>query len=121
MEVTNQDPAIDRQPKKNDPQEVNIRQGLQNQLESTNWAKSIFEQLRQKQITFFQFAENHLNEPESIRQKDIELVKELATTGNSKIVEGEENLARVDPNQSIIVVTNHLGTAKLTAFSPNSL
>ena len=117
-----QDPSVlNRQPKKDDPQEISIRKHLQGILESTLWAKSTINELRDKQITFFQFAEDNLDKPEAIRQKEIELVKDLAFTGKSKIIEGEENLSKIEPGQSVIIVTNHLGTAKLTAFSPKEI
>ncbi len=113
--------AIERQPKENDPQEIRIKKALGEQLLNTSWAKETFEEIRLQQLDFFRQALTDLSNPQKIRTNYLELLKKLAATGKTKVVTGVEELANIEEERGLIIVTNHLGTAKLTAFTPQQL
>ncbi len=117
----NQNPTIERQPKQNDPQEIQIRQKLEKELLSTPWSKQLFKHFQALQVDFFKSALANLDRPQEVRQEYLQLLKKLAHLGNTQITDGTENLQNLDSAKGIIIITNHLGTAKLTAFSPEEL
>lgn len=115
--VTDLDPStISRQPQKDDPQEIRIRQNLESQLAPTDQAKQKFQKAKQLQLDFFRSALTSQNN-EQVRQDYLDLLNQLAEVTNTQI-EGEENLNLLDGSKGVIVLINHLGTPKLSSFEP---
>lgn len=113
MVEMNEDMAKSRQPNPNDPAEIRIRRVLENTLQ-TEWSKSVIEQCREEQIKFFREALGSLHNHNKILIKYRGLLKKIAELCKTKIGDGEQNIDAVASSKGIIIVTNHLGTAKLS-------
>lgn len=112
-DMNNQDAIISRQPTASDTQEQVIRDRL-NILVSTEWGRATINELREKQEFFLHWALEKLSTPQAVRLQYEKLMDELAALMKTTIVSGKENLDKIPAGTPFIVVTNHLGTAKLT-------
>ncbi|OGM26528.1 hypothetical protein A3D00_03430 [Candidatus Woesebacteria bacterium RIFCSPHIGHO2_02_FULL_38_9] len=112
----NEETRILRQPRGSDPKEQKIREKLDT-LTSTDISRKIIDDLRQRQAVFFDFSFDNLTHKEKILRAYRTLLPELASIANSKIKSGEEHLRPDLQGNGIIIVTNHLGIAKLTRIS----
>ena len=120
-EMSHLDDVLKRLPRQTDENEIRIVKLIREQLLKTEWAKSIFEALRQQLIQYFISSIEILNQPDKIHQATQEVLEELSTISRSRIVSGEENLDRLSKRSPVIAVVNHLGTYKLTEIQPREI
>lgn len=114
--MDSQDTKIARQPILNDPQEIRIRRLLVEKLTSTKWSRGIFARFNQLQEEFFRYTFENFNDGEGVLDRYRQLTSVLAASGKTKLVSGEGHLQEFLGKSALIIVTNHLGTAKLTAI-----
>lgn len=104
---------VDRQPKPEDPLEIRIRQKLDKILVA-DWARSTVGELREIQSDFLEFALRNSDKPESILRSYRKLLPQIARKLKTEITSGQNYLRDLQGKRGVIVVVNHLGTAKLT-------
>lgn len=104
---------VNRQPKSEDPLEISIRQKLEDLL-VTDWARSTIGELREIQSDFLGSALRNSDNPESILRSYRKLLPQLTRKLNTEIAGGQNYLRELQGKKGIIVIVNHLGTAKLT-------
>ncbi|HCR36014.1 hypothetical protein A2130_04190 [Candidatus Woesebacteria bacterium GWC2_33_12] len=107
------------QPNSNDKDELEIRKKLEN-LISTEWAKNFFELAKAKQAEFFKSQIDSFSKKIDPRADYLELIKDLCKHGKTQITSGVEHLEEL-ANKPFILITNHLGTAKLSRIRLSDL
>lgn len=107
------------QPNKDDPKEKAIREKL-DLLNNTEWSKSFFEIVKNKQVEFFRNSINKIPSTLSVRNIYLDLVEEISSKGKTEIKSGISNLLEIHSGP-LIVITNHLGTAKITRVNTSDL
>lgn len=100
-------------PSHSDPKEVRIAGLIKSELTSTLWARNIFARAKDLQLNYFLDSLKE-SDPNLIFAKTQHLLKTLAEITQSKIVDGQNYLGRLDKKAPIFVVLNHLGAYKLT-------
>jgi len=112
--------AISRQPKPGEEQEQRIVGLLQQELLSTSWSKSLFQDhLKELMIDFFRDSLDHVEDEQYIHDKTQEVLKQFSELSGSRIVEGEEYLESLK-GKNVFFLTNHLGTYKLLGLDPEA-
>lgn len=104
---------IARQPAASDPRELAIRERL-NSLLSTEWASKAIDDLRQRQEEFLKLVMGNTSTSEKLRDTYGKLLAELADSVRAGIASGWEFVEKVRGQKGVIIITNHLGMAKLT-------
>lgn len=117
MEMKN--PTTIGQPDKNDPQEQLIRNKLES-LSNTEWSKSFFENAKVDQIAFINKGLDPNRSGLEIRNLYLDLIKKTCDAGKTKIESGLENLAALKQGP-VILITNHLGTAKISRIDTKNI
>ncbi|MEK7472466.1 MAG: hypothetical protein AAB625_00325 [Patescibacteria group bacterium] len=105
------------QPNKDDPREKAIREKL-DLINNTEWSKSFFEIVKNKQVEFFRNSINKTPSTLSVRNLYLDLVEEISSKGKTEIKSGIDNLLEIHSGP-LIVITNHLGTAKISRIKTN--
>lgn len=103
-------------PSHSDPKEVRITGLIQNELASTSWAKNVFTIAKDLQLAYFLDSLKETN-PDATFAKTQQLLKTLAETTRSKVLDGENYLDKLDKNAPVFVILNHLGVYKLTEIT----
>lgn len=102
-------------------QERRIVSAITQEMLKTQWAKKTFAKARDLMKDYFKASLENLESPRIIHDSTQVILKELSDIFQTRIVEGEDNLEKVQKNLPAFVVTNHLGTYKLTAIKPEEL
>lgn len=103
MEETPMDSSINRQ-RTDTPQDERIRGELDRAL-TTEWSRSVINDLRQELTQFFTFSLDNLQDTEAVVARHAELVPKLAEISKSHIASGEQNLEKVRGDKGIMILT----------------
>lgn len=114
-ELNGDSSRLARQPTINDPFEIEIRKKLEAYY-SSETSRSVISTLRDEQRKFFSFAFDNIESPDKVRKKYKDLLGKLTLIGNAKILSGVDRLQGLE-GKHYIIITNHLGIAKLTRIS----
>ena len=116
-----QDNRIARQPNPADPQEIRIRKRLEKELLATKWAQKAIEEAREKQAQFLRGALVNLENPPMILKDYRALLQRLADITKAHLAGGESYLKEIPKGNAVILITNHLGMAKVTRIANEDL
>lgn len=104
---------ITRQPTDKDPLEVRIRCVLESTLVTSDWARATFLEATRQQKEFLIAAAKEENSRKNLDAYR-KLIRELASLLKVQITSGGQELEKFDQGKPFIVITNHLGLAKIT-------
>lgn len=113
--------VIDQWPKANDPRESRIVGAIRDQLLRTNWAKEVYGKAADIQLDHLRSSLQHLDNPQLIHDDTQEVLAKLADLTKSRVVAGQEYLDAISKGQSVLLLTNHLGSYKLNSWSSEEL
>lgn len=100
-------------PARNEPLEKRIRGLIQDQAYSTGLGKRMFADSRSLLVPYFRDSLVNLNNPQLIHDRTQELLHQLATVTNAKIVDGEEKIDLLPKKSPIFAAVNHYSGYKL--------
>ncbi len=107
-------------PSQNDPQETRIVGLVEKELLSTPKARESFGNARNILLNYFNSALGDIGNSAKIHEETQTVVRSISELFNSSIIEGVEYLDKM-PGLPSFVVTNHLGSYKLTGIRPQEL
>lgn len=104
-----------------DPLEIRIRGIIRDLVESNHFGAKTITTVRELQKAYFIKSLSNLRHPEEVYMDTQELLREIASLTDSKIVEGMEILDRLPTGKPVFIVLNHFGINKLTTLSPTEI
>lgn len=99
-----------------DPLELRIRGLIRDHVYSKGKGKEMLDKAKAQEVDYLKDCIGNIDDSKSIHNRTQQVLKELATSTNSKIVEGEENLAKISANGHVFALVNHFSAYKLIAI-----
>lgn len=110
--------VVEKKPHADDPKDIRIREIIENEFLQEPWARKAIDRIRQQQIDYLRGVVLGVNDPEHVDDATQEIIKKISAEMHSTIEEGGENLDRIPKGSPVLIMTNHLGTYKLTGINP---
>jgi hypothetical protein len=110
--------VVDKKPHIDDPKDIRIRQLIEERFLQEDWARAAFDSIRQEQIEYLRNVTARVDEPEYVDGVTQDTLKRISTELHSTVEEGSEHLAGLPKGKPVLIMTNHLGTYKLTGINP---
>jgi len=99
-----------------DPLELRIRGLIRDHVYSKKEGREMLSKAKAQEVDYVKECLVNINDSRFIHDRTQKLLKDLSTSTNSKIVEGEENLSNVPKGRHVFVLTNHFSAYKLIAI-----
>lgn len=110
--------VVEKKPHADDPKDIRIRELIEERFLQEEWARTAFDSIRQEQIEYLRNVTARVDDPEYVDNVTQETLKRISTELHSTIEEGAEDLAQLPQGKPVLIMTNHLGTYKLTGINP---
>jgi hypothetical protein len=112
--------VISKKPHGEDPKDIRIRNIIEDRFLQEDWARAAIGNIREEQITYLRDVIPRVDEPEYVDAATQEIVRRISSELHSTIEEGQENLGKISAGRPVMIMTNHLGTYKLTGINPQT-
>lgn len=110
--------VVEKKPHADDPKDIRIRGLIEQEFLQEPWAKEAFDGIRQTQVEYLRNVVLGVNDPEFVDKSTQEALETISGELRSEIVEGREKLAHIPKGSPVLIMTNHLGTYKLSGINP---
>ncbi len=113
-----QERVVSKKPRRDDEREVAIAKKIGDRIFSEQWVKETFEEISRLQVEYLREAIKNVDDPSFVYTKTQEVLEQISRLTRAEIAEGAPTLSSVPKGEPALVMTNHLGTYKLTGIDP---
>lgn len=110
--------VVEKKPHIDDPKDIRIRGLIEDSFLQESWARDAFDRIRNQQIDYLRDVVGRIDDPEHVDRATQDTIKTISSELMSTIEDGQENIDQIPKGSPVLIMTNHLGTYKLTGINP---